>query len=483
MEYRSKEPGKTARDLIQVALCLVLVMVLFGMGLYSLLDEDKTFSVAEKRTLETKPVFTLGGLRDSSYLTQFDAYYSDTFPMRDWFIAQNRRLNRFYAYSDSKNTVLIMSNSDHISDGGEHLPLATDSADSTGSAASTRPPVSTPGSSARPPAQAPVTAPTEPVEQTQPPEPTEPVVADVTVGSVVLAGDRAMEIVTILEDVVADYAATVSAIADAVGEDVRVFSLVTPNAGEFYSPEDMHTGSHSQKDLIAQCYGQMSDRVTTVDAYSVLRDHLDEYIFFRTDHHWNGLGAYYAYTAFCEAAGFTPVALDQFETGSYDGFVGSLYNATCAYDQSGVLLENPDTVHYYRPIVDTSMTIYDDATLTNPQKDLPVIWDLEEDVSNKYLCFLGGDHPITLIETDVDNDRVCLVLKESYGNAFMPYLTSHYKLVIGIDPREFNREGLPSLDLAEFAQYMEVDDILVINYPIAVNNQNIVNWIGRLVGA
>ena len=80
--------------------------------------------------------------------------------------------------------------------------------------------------------------------------------------------------------------------------------------------------------MIDFCYSQMDDKIITVDAYSKLRSHTDEYIYFRTDHHWTQLGAYYAYTAFCEAAGFEAVPLDAFETGRYDRFVGSMYNFT-----------------------------------------------------------------------------------------------------------------------------------------------------------
>ena len=60
--------------------------------------------------------------------------------------------------------------------------------------------------------------------------------------------------------------------------------------------------------MIDRCYGGMDEKIVTVDAYSALAAHTDEYLYFRTDHHWTQLGAYYAYTAFCEAAGFEPCA-------------------------------------------------------------------------------------------------------------------------------------------------------------------------------
>lgn len=476
MENRStRKPsaGERVVNAMKIVLCVAILLVMLSVGVYSLLDEDATVSEAEKRTLATCPEFSADALFGGSYIGELDNYYSDTFPFREELIGVNKILNRFYFYggTDSGNGVLVMENQGNIAGGGERL-------DAEQSTKPTKPAPNDP------------TAYTETATPTEPTEPTEEegfdngvTDADVgaSVGCVIIVGDRAMEIPTTLDAVVADYAAAVNSIQKALGDEVRVFSLVTPNAGEFYSPEDLHSGDHSQKSMIEQCYGQMNDKVHTVDAYSALLKHREEYVYFRTDHHWTALGAYYAYTAFCEEAGLEPVPLEDFETGAIEGFVGSLYNATSAYPQSDALKNNPDTVNFYRPVVDTSLTCYSDATLSDPQTWMGVINKISEEVSNKYLCFLGGDNPIAIIDTDVDNGKVCMVLKESYGNAFTPFLTSHYSRVIAIDPREFNRDDLPSLDLAAFAEQMQVDDVIVLNYPLAVNNSAYVDWLERLV--
>ena len=74
------------------------------------------------------------------------------------------------------------------------------------------------------------------------------------------------------------------------------------------------------------------------------------------------------------------------------------------------------------------------------------------------------------------------VLKESYGNAFVPFLTSHYGRIIVIDPREFNQEGKPTLDLAAFAADQGVDDLVVINYPYMINSKAFVRYLNALAG-
>ena len=168
-----------------------------------------------------------------------------------------------------------------------------------------------------------------------------------------------------------------------------------------------------QTDMIAACYDRLKElksTAITVDAYSKLEAHKDEYLYFRSDHHWTALGAYYAYTAFCESAGLKAEPLSKFESGEYTGFLGSLYSAIKAYPQSQALADNPDTVQFWRPFVDLDTKWYPDAEFSMEYFGGTLC--KVDDTSNKYLTFLGGDHPITVIKTNVDGP-VCMILKES----------------------------------------------------------------------
>ena len=149
-----------------------------------------------------------------------------------------------------------------------------------------------------------------------------------------------------------------------------------------------------QRELISYVYECLEGDVVSVDVYDTLRNLKDEYIYYRTDHHWTQLGAYYAYTAFCEAAGFDAVPLEQFQTGRYDTFLGSMYTFTKGYPQSDVLKQHPDYLDYYLPIADTHARYYADGSLENGTPVSVVYTQLDESVSNKYLCFIGGDTPI-----------------------------------------------------------------------------------------
>ena len=143
----------------------------------------------------------------------------------------------------------------------------------------------------------------EPAETTTEPTTAPPEVGEYTVSPyyIVVTKDAAIEMYSVNKQKLLDYGEAVNALAAAVPE-VKVFSLLAPTRMEFYGPEEYRTGSHSQKQGIEIAYGAMGDNIVKVDAYDKLSRHTDEYIYFRTDHHWTARGAYQAYTAFCEAA-------------------------------------------------------------------------------------------------------------------------------------------------------------------------------------
>ncbi len=450
----------------------LLVAVAALIGLWSLVDKDATESESENRRLAAKPKFSLSALLDGSYAAELETYYSDTFPGREALLKANSVLNKFYIFSGKEdNNMLVIDFTNDVGEGGQALdPLP--------------PPVE---EQPDPQEQEPVlpeeeqTSVEPEVEEEE--EPDYDSMEVTNAGSIIILGDRAMDIPTATDSIIVSYAEAVNNIHDAIGHNVRVLPLIAPNSGQFYSPTDMHTGVHDQKAMIELCYENLQPDVLAVDAYSVLEKNRKQELYFRTDHHWTQLGAYYAYTAFCEAAGFTPMPLEEHESGTYDRFIGSMYTYTKQYPQSSVLKENPDTLTYYMPIAKTTAAFYADANIgsTTTYWTQVVNPDLPEDEYNKYMCFMSGDHPAAQITSDVEGP-VCLVLKDSYGNAFLPFLTNHYSKIYVIDPREFNHDGKPSLDLISFVQDHEVDDVILVNYSFMINNAKYVKWLNRLVG-
>ena len=437
---------------IYTALSIFFLTFVLLVGLISTFDKDATFSESERRQLKTKPKLTISGLLDGNYFNQYREYFADTFPNRETLMKTNTTLNGFYYFgglSSKDSASLVVDFSSNAAQHGEALKT-TEDPDATGAG-----------------------------EETQPEnKPTEPLAAAEQLGSVVLIGDSAFDVPHADNDQIVKYAQAVTAIADTLGNNVKTFSMPVPNSAEFYTHKEYHTGKTSQKAMFDLCKENLGANVTFVDAYSVIEQHTSEYIYFRTDHHWTHLGAYYAYTALCKSAGFNPVNRDDFATGQWENFVGSLYTYVAGYPQGQVLKNNPDTVHYWKPSANITTTCYNTTALTNGYA-MGTICRVGEDVDNKYLTFMGGDHPVAVVETDTQGPCI-LVIKESYGNALISWLTNHYSKIILIDPRQYYGKN-SDIDLAAVAQEQGVNQCLVVNYPMMLNSDGYTGLLEKLV--
>lgn len=424
------------------------------------------------------PAIGLNSLNQGEYAQQFQKHLTNAFPGKEPLQEVYMQMNGFYHYSgmNSEGEVQLL------------IPITNDAADHGASLDLND--VLQENSQEEPAPEKPDLGSNEgdsqqisPTENTpQVPEPTEPHIEEPpaeVLGQILLMGDRAIELPLAKYSAIAEYSAAVNTIAKSL-PGVQIYSLLVPNAAGLYAPDAYQSGSDSQKDMIQYAYSLMHPSIKTIDAFSTLSSNKDKYLYFRTDHHWTHLGSYYAYTSWCKVAGIKAESLLDFNSGTYDTFLGTMYGFLSQYPQREVLRDNPDSLTYYYPNVKSKAIYYDSASMTDGVS-INVIYSMSASSNNKYLCFLAGDHPITVIESDLPEERTCILIKESYGNAFATWLTSHYSKVICIDPREFNRNGKPSLDLAEFAANVGADDCIILNYPIMINSSAYASWLGRLV--
>ena len=270
---------------------------------------------------------------------------------------------------------------------------------------------------------------------------------------IVMYGKMALEAFYDCQEQAADYAEVISSIKRAV-PDAEVYNIVVPTHVEFALPEKYKADfSVSERPTLDAVYNNYSAEVKGVDVYDVLSLHKLEYLYFNTDHHWTGLGAYYAYTQFAEEAGFTPVAQEDMEKKSIPGLLGLLYDIT----QEPILEQNPDTVEYFVIPGD-----YDCQVMYQGSDEWVETSLLAEyaEGANAYGVFLGGDNKLFKIQNQdpaMKDGKKIAVLKESFGNAFVPFLAPHYSEVHVLDMRYW--EG----NLASYAAENGIDEILVIN--------------------
>lgn len=212
--------------------------------------------------------------------------------------------------------------------------------------------------------------------------------------------------------------------------DVRIVAGLVPSAQEFYLPESARNQGRREKPNIEATYARISSAVHKADLLGELSAHTDEYIYFRTDHHWTGLGAYYGYRAICAALGFEPVALDHMEARSNGTLRGSLARVT----KDPSLVAHPDNVEYWVPPAKTTATRHTRIDSKGVEKSL-----LRENAW-AYGVFLGGDFPIIRVTSSVSNGRKGILIKNSLGNPLAVYLASHFEELYIVDYRYFKDE-------------------------------------------
>lgn len=247
---------------------------------------------------------------------------------------------------------------------------------------------------------------------------------------------------------------------------MNVYSMIIPNHTEMGLPARLKDSGDapttSQADNIKTAYAAMDkSKVTPINAYNYLSEHCNDYIYFKSDHHWTGLGSYYAYTAFADTLGMPKLALEDCTEGTIDGFTGSLYNYAEGIDT--------DTVHYWQFPYSVTMDITDDYGNTQTY-DSPY-FEGEEGGSLAYGVFIFGDNPLTVMKSSSDKataGRKIAVIKESYGNAFVPYLTCNYEEVHVCDLRSFRDAS--SVDFPTYCRNNGITDVLFLNGVMSANN-------------
>ncbi len=444
---------------------------LFVFGLVSVYDTDPTVSKVENRTLAAKPAFTAQGLWENTFTSAFEDYYADTFPGRESLISLGMDLRRLYTLPVGGGNTVIQGDFDLGT--GESL----EDTDGTGAQASPSPapPTGLPASPSPQPSPSPSAQPSTPTPAATP----EPDV-DLNQGGYLIIGDRIMHMSYTSKERCQTYADMLGRLQNAL-PDNRVISMVLPNSFPFYAPSSQITKSLNQKEMIENLYAMYDPRIVTVDSYTPIEAHKDDYLYFRSDHHWTGLGAYWAYTGLCDALGYTPSELDSFETFTYEGFLGSFYREVAKYPQAQAVKDHPDTVTGYLPNTPYTALAYKDASMTDGWSIPMFNKALSAGNTNKYVAFTNGDQAVIHIETEAGSGRSIVVIKESFGNALIPFLLPHYDDIYVIDYRKFNRDKLPSLTLTDFVKKTGVQDVLLVSYCYVPNEAGFTNWIAGMM--
>lgn len=407
-------------------------LVFFGL-LGMMLPLRPAESAVEQRELAKFPDADAQTVLNGQFFSKISEWYSDSFPLRDLWMSGSDAMKECYGI----RTVQIIQKTgekDEIPDpvretkgqeetvsGQEESTLSVpeESQPDTGG---------TDGNTEQPTTMAPITA------QAQ--------------NGLLVNGDTAYGIYYFNRTAADTYISTVNRTAEKLAGQADVYCMLVPISSTFYLDEATlaTTDGSDEKQAMAYYYGSLAESVKTVPIYDALDAHKSEYIYFRTDHHWTGLGAYYAYREWAGAKGIQPHELGEYEEIVIPGFLGSYYS-TC---KASAMEANPDTIYAYKPLtVDTMTFIQSDGLELN----WPIIHE-----TPSYSCFAGSDNPYSVIHnSNVSNGQSCVVIKESYGNALIPYLADHYETIYWFDYRYYNG------DIISFIREQGVNDVIFVN--------------------
>ncbi len=388
--YVLKNNNRIDTIVLEVFLALLLIMFIIGLAFFARPDT----SDVEKRELTKFPSLSWTTFWNGDFLKGVDTWYADTYPLREKMISADHSLKEFYgvrseqiigedATSDKKSEEKKNSGALDESDKG----LEDGTVNETGELQ----------------------------------------------GRIYISGNAGYGLYNFTQDGADTVAETFNQIYKNVGDKVDLYLMVCPISAGVMLDESVldDMGCDDEKESIKYVYDKLDDGIHCVSIFDKLKAHNAEYIYFRTDHHWTQLGAYYAYQVFCKEKGIKAHKLDQFKKMEFTDFVGTYYSYSngCA-----ALKENPDTVEAYIPNGTNDMKM-------TQQNGQTINWKIVNDVTNYkksalYGAFAGGDNPFTVAHNEkiTDGSAVCVV-KDSFGNAFIPWLVDHYEYIYWIDYR------------------------------------------------
>lgn len=251
----------------------------------------------------------------------------------------------------------------------------------------------------------------------------------------------------------------------------KVTFLLAPSASVIY-PEALPAGAPmaDENALLDDIFAQVGESAAVIDLREPFTARRDEYLYFKTDHHWTTNGAYRAYEQFCALKGLTPFDRDAHEAVTVEDFQGTHYSATRLWNVKN------DTITYYP--LPNQMTIYN---ITGEAQYEPMTTEnlINTDkfaTRDKYAAFLDGNNGYSVIEGDGEGS--ILVVKDSYANSFIPYLTANYEKIGVVDFRNFKygldstieREGYDEvLILYNFQTFIADTDLIYISRPTTLS--------------
>ena len=451
---------------INIGVCTVFFAVV-AVGLLVL--PRPTVSESEKRNLATFPKFTWDTYWNGDYTEDISYFFNDTVPFRDTFKSIGASFRSLFGFSingaeikgsvsqvnsGSSQTEVTTASTKPIaivtpapSDTSSDAPESKDETSSKDNSNDSKADTSKAETSSKPDESSNSSkpenvyiAPSDPDAQVLYEEGSQLVYqsGDTIYGAQLYNGNR---------DNAEDYANTLNTLKTLL-PDANVYSMLALTQNTFITPAELEKTKYTELSDSEYISNMLDKNIKVIDTMNALLPHQKENLFFLRDCHWQQLGAYYAAQSFAKSAGVNFAKLSDYDKYEED-CLGSVYAAT---QYEGLMYEG-ETFTYYVPKNEYTTDYYNEDY--EYQFEYPLMPRSDYNTTAFYSLFMVADSYIKNITTDVNNDRVLVVLKDDYPSAMIPCLTSSFSEIYVIDVRYCN------FNVADFCVEKGATDVLV----------------------
>lgn len=282
------------------------------------------------------------------------------------------------------------------------------------------------------------------------------------INGVLMLDDKFVEIITDYnEDTVAKSVDAINHLAEV--SKVPTYVMIVPTASGIYAEEiPEYYENIDQKSEIDNIYFNFSDDITTLNVYSKLYSARKDRIYYKNDHHWTSFGAYITYSAAIRKMGYTPVELNNYNIQPVSKNFFGTYFSKALYDSYG-----GDIIEKYWTngvnVTEVSINSGNDVKTYDS-----MYFDEYLNKKDKYSYFLDNAmYPVVNIKTDLADENKLLIIKDSYAQCFVPFLTQHYTEITMVDMRSI-------LLLGAVVDVKDYDQILILyNFSNFVTDENL----------
>lgn len=238
-------------------------------------------------------------------------------------------------------------------------------------------------------------------------------------------------------------------------QDFSVSWLIIPNACYIYEDKlPAYASCYDQKEVLAYILGNADESINVIDCSNELMEEKNDYIFYKTDHHWTINGAYIGYKKLCDSLGLNATKKSEYKTSTVnEDFLGSLYSNAPSFGQAA------DKIELFSNPLGEYQVFYADKNITTDSL-------YNEDnlkTKDKYTVYLDGNHSLIRIKSNHvneqynENEGKLLVIKDSYAHSLLPLLADNYSEIVVVDLRYYHQS------VSELARESKITDILFIN--------------------